>query len=416
MLFFWLSVDIFDKDWYIFDSRLKFKGNGENMTWIKRDGKVVIPGIIMMLVLGSVYSYSVFRLSIESFYHVNTSFSGLPYMISLLFYAIFMGISGKLLEKISQYRVMIAGIVMVTVGWITAYLSASFFVLVIGYGVFIGTGIGLIYGIPLAIITTHYKESKGIYLGLVLVGFGLSPFITAPLMQQLIAEFSLHITFLVMGVLSLVVLLLLSLFYKSHDIVRKNTSNISLMTTVKTRSFVVLYALFFIATLIGLSVIGFSSTYASKELRFEVDQAAFLVSLFAIFNGLGRVLYGGLTDRFNIRHVMNGSFITLLFSLGGLLVFKDARFVFVMSFSIIWLNLGGWLAIAPNATATLFGKDNYARNYGVLFSGYGLGALLGGYLTGYIIEQRGYYSVFVVLFICALLGLILNQFLVNKKS
>jgi MFS family permease len=385
------------------------------MTWIKRDGKVVMPGIIMMLVMGSVYSYSVFRLSIESFYQVNTSLSGLPYMTSLLFYALFMGISGKLLEKISQYRVMIIGIVMITFGWIIAYFSTSFIVLVVGYGVFIGTGIGLIYGIPLAIITTYYSAHKGTYLGLVLVGFGLSPFITAPLMQQLIEEYSLHTTFLVMGLLSFAILLTLSLFYKSYEITRKEHSQKSLITTVKSRSFIILYMLFFIATLIGLSVIGFSSTVASKGYRFEAEQAAFLVSLFAVFNGLGRVLYGGLADRFNIRAVMNGSFISLLISIGGLVLFKDSRFVFVVAFSIIWLNLGGWLAIAPNATSTLFGKDDYARNYGVLFSGYGLGALLGGYLTGYIIETYGYDRVFLVLLLCALLGLILNQFLIKKN-
>jgi sugar phosphate permease len=50
-----------------------------------------------------------------------------------------------------------------------------------------------------------------------------------------------------------------------------------------------------------------------------------------------------------------------------------------------------------------------------LFSGYGLGALLGGYLTGYIIETYGYDRVFLVLLLCALLGLILNQFLIKKN-
>ena len=74
------------------------------MQWIKTDGKIVLSGIVMMLVMGSVYSYSVFRLPIEDYYNISSAQSGVPYMLSLFFYALFMGVSGKLLKTLHISR------------------------------------------------------------------------------------------------------------------------------------------------------------------------------------------------------------------------------------------------------------------------------------------------------------------------
>ncbi|HKL47393.1 MAG TPA: hypothetical protein VJ878_01890 [Candidatus Izemoplasmatales bacterium] len=84
------------------------------MKWIRIDGLIVIPGFFMMLIMGSVYSYSVFRLPIETYFGISSSLSGLPYMLSLFFYAIFMGVSGKLLEKTSAFRVILIGVFLIS--------------------------------------------------------------------------------------------------------------------------------------------------------------------------------------------------------------------------------------------------------------------------------------------------------------
>ena len=50
----------------------------------------VILGLVIMMALGTVYSWSVFRLPVEVLYDVGTAQSGLPYMTALLFYSLFM--------------------------------------------------------------------------------------------------------------------------------------------------------------------------------------------------------------------------------------------------------------------------------------------------------------------------------------
>ena len=79
-------------------------------------------------------------------------------------------------------------------------------------------------------------------------------------------------------------------------------------------------------------------------------------------------------------------------------------FRFVISFSIFWFNLGGWLAIAPTATASLFGTQNYSRNYGIVFTAYGIGAVLGVMGSGLIVDLIGSYKAifYLVIALCIL--------------
>jgi len=48
---------------------------------------MILSSLLMMLMMGTVYSYSVFRYYIEIEYQIGTLLSGFPYMISLFFYA-----------------------------------------------------------------------------------------------------------------------------------------------------------------------------------------------------------------------------------------------------------------------------------------------------------------------------------------
>jgi hypothetical protein len=48
--------------------------------------------------------------------------------------------------------------------------------------------------------------------------------------------------------------------------------------------------------------------------------------------------------------------------------------VYILAFSVLWGSLGGWLAIAPTATASYFGTRDYPRCYGVVFLAFGAGA------------------------------------------
>ena len=116
-------------------------------------------------------------------------------------------------------------------------------------------------------------------------------------------------------------------------------------------------------------------------------------SVFALFNAVGRPLFGWLADRLSPRTaaVINLSIIVVM-SLAMLCAGENTTTLYVVAFAGFWLCLGGWLAIAPAATATFFGMRHYSRNYGTIFFAYGLGAILGGVISGHAKDMFGSYT------------------------
>jgi MFS family permease len=91
--------------------------------------------------------------------------------------------------------------------------------------------------------------------------------------------------------------------------------------------------------------------------------------------------------------------------------------VFGLVFAMLWFVLGGWLAIAPAATATLFGSRNYSKNYGVVFTAYGVGAVLGVMVSGKVKDIFGsYIFVFWVTLIMAAVGITVMALTINEKK
>ena len=141
------------------------------------------------MALGTVYSWSVFRLPVEVLYDVGTAQSGLPYMTALLFYSLFMFLTGRFFKDWSPRKTILTGTLLVSVGWILSAFAPNIQTLTIAYGVISGAGVGIAYGAPLTVVTRWFPEKKGIVIGLVLLGFGLSPLLTAPIARALVEQY-----------------------------------------------------------------------------------------------------------------------------------------------------------------------------------------------------------------------------------
>jgi MFS family permease len=155
--------------------------------------------------------------------------------------------------------------------------------------------------------------------------------------------------------------------------------------------------------------IGISATVGREVIGLDVGTAAFLVSIFAIFNGIGRPIFGWLTDKITPRNSAILSFVIIaIASFMMLSAQQGSTGLYTIAFSGFWLCLGGWLAIGPAATASFFGLEGYAQKYGVVFSAYGLGAIIGGIISGSAKDVFGsYLKAFWPTAILAIAGIII---------
>jgi MFS family permease len=275
----------------------------------------------------------------------------------------------------------------------------------------------------MAVVAEWFPEKKGFAVGLTLLGFGLSPFITAPLANKFIENFGVFSAFKILGLSFILILTALSM---TLNFPVQNTNNQNFSTDsqseflpsqmLKTRTFYSLWFCFAIGTFSGLMVIGLSGVYAQEIINMTPSKAAIFTSLFALFNGIGRPLFGAITDKLGTKKAVYISYFLIISASILSILFSGNTFIFFISFSIMWLNLGGWLAIAPTSASNIFGKENYPSNFGIVFTAYGIGALCQGFVSGYIKETfNSYVYIFYPIILLCIIGLVVNTFILREK-
>ncbi|MEO1348920.1 MAG: OFA family MFS transporter [Cyanobacteria bacterium J06635_15] len=389
---------------------------------------LLIPlGMAVLLCLGSVYSWSVFRTPLEGELNIGATESLLPYTLALVFYSLFVSVTGFYIAKIGTRTVTAIGGILVGSGYILSSFATNIGTITVTYGVIAGTGVGIAYGVPMVIAARWFPDKKGLAVGLTIVGFGLSPLVTAPLANNLINAYSVRPTLRILGIAFTVIVLgiatILKLppngWYPQQNLSEQSTATPALTypaNPLKSRSFYGLWICYAIGTLIGLSAIGISSPVGEEIINIDPRLAASSVSLFAVFNGASRPLFGWLSDRFKPHYVAIASY-TLVLTACVLMVNVQAGQVatYLIAFCVFWFCLGGWLAMAPTTTLRFFNPDRYAQNYGLVFSAYGVGALLGTLTTGQIRDWFGTYTyAFYPMGLLAIIGIVIASTLLKR--
>lgn len=368
----------------------------------------VVTGLIICLCLGSVYSYSVFLKPITESFGITATQGNLPFMFFLAFFSILMFFSGKIMAKMGAKKLSIVGGLIVGLGWALSYFAAeakSINLLILTYGIIAGSGVGIVYGCPINIVGQWFPDKKGLATGLVLAGFGGSALITAKIAGHLIPSVGLSTTFLYFGIAFAILIVLLALPFKNPEAGWKPAGWTPSAATasavdfdsgemVKTSTFWGLFLAYIIGCLAGLMAIGISKPVGSEIIKIDGETATTLVGIFAIFNALGRPLFGWLTDKITPKGAAILNLLIIIAVSIMMLMAKEGDVVmYVVAFCGFWLILGGWLAIAPTTTLSFYGIKNYARNYGVVFFAYGLGAIIGGIISGQAKDVFGSYQV-----------------------
>ncbi|MBZ9606736.1 OFA family MFS transporter [Clostridium estertheticum] len=382
----------------------------------------VILGIIIMMCLGTVYSWSVFRIPIEKAFNIGSTQSGFPYMVSLAAYSFFMFITGKYLEKYSPRMIISMGALLVALGWILSAYAPNIYILTVTYGVIIGAGVGIAYGAPMTVVAKWFPEKKGLVVGIVLIGFGLSPLITAPLARNLIESYGITKAFLILGVSFGVIIPLLSYPFRypseveskslettSSTKIHMNGTNTAKM--IKSKNFKGLYVNFMIGSMIGLMLIGMTSNVGVELIKLSPKTVALLMIVFAVFNGIGRPIFGLITDKYSSKNAMLISYALIIIAALLMLVANEGSLaLFSIAFSIFWFNLGGWLAIAPTSTLDMYGTKHYSENYGVVFTAYGIGAIIGVLASGLLMDILANYNyIFYFIIGLCIMGILSSQ-------
>ena len=363
---------------------------------------------ILMLLMGSVYTFSIYRPFLLDEFDVSFSVSGYPYMASLAFYALSMFLFSRFIRNEYLPRLLLLGTLMLSSGFYISSIASTIWIFTLGYGVFVGTGVGILYSIALNSVARYFDSRIGILSGVMLMAFGLSSVITSPLAQAFLSSNSIQSWFLLFALVTFVAgilpfVLLQPIRYEPQY----EPSNEPVM------NFIILFSL---SAFVGLMMIGLSGIVGTEIYGFTPSRISLLVSVFALGNAGARPIFGYLMDRYGF--IVSMLLINGLVAIATMLnLFNQGSSIalFGISYFIYWFSLGAWLAIMPLLVKKAVGTTKYASVYGKVFLGYGIAAIGGTVFSGIILDTVST-TTFIYIGILALLLLITGfSYMIHKS-
>jgi len=413
---------------------------------------VILGALIVQLCLGSIYAWSFFQAALNGgnpptgVYQWPSLFSQLPFAAGLASFAVFMIFAGRWQDRVGPRKVATVGGILLGIGYISAYFVdmvtggdaiLGTLYLIITYGIIGGAGIGFAYVCPIAALVKWFPDKKGTITGIAVAGFGAGALVFGYAEQALLTLYSVPATanigmpMLILGVLYLVLVVigaqvltnppagwLPAGFTPAVKTADGKGQTIMPSEMIRTSTFWLLWLMFVFAATAGLMTLGNVKT-AALAIDSTAD-AVILVGVMSLLNAAGRIVWGATSDRLGRENTMILMFIALA---GGMFIFAwmstiSISWLAVMGIaSLIGFCFGGNFALFPSATADFFGSKNVGKNYGVMFTAYGIAGITGALVAGPIVDATGsYFIAFIVTGVLAIIAVLFTLVLKAKRK
>ena len=153
---------------------------------------ILAGGVLVQLAIGAVYAWSTFSKAIQadpSALELSKVQATIPFevAIGMIFVGTFLG--GRIQDKQGPRLVALVGVTIYSIGIILASFArdaSDLWLLILGYGVLGGFGLGLAYIVPIAMLQKWFPDKRGLITGIAVGGFGFGAVITSPLAQRMI--------------------------------------------------------------------------------------------------------------------------------------------------------------------------------------------------------------------------------------
>ncbi len=364
-----------------------------------------IPAIIGALLMGTGFIYAGLMTNAIVFYLAHALFAG---VVTLLVLMVFHTFFGHLDEKsvIVRYAPMgimttcIVASIMLGNQYVGKVAEMDRLLLLWGtIGFMAGSGIGFAYVCPIASLMKWFPDHKGLVSGIAVAGFGLGAYLFSQKWGALgyIGRQGIFPFFIMHGVVCIVgvtagALLLSNPPSTAPTVNKKILPDSTWQETLKEPAFYLLWLMFFSGAMAGLMVIGIIKVFAGEQLVSAAVEAgrilsapersalmlkgAAAVGLLAIFNAVGRIVWGFISDRIG----RTATFVAMFLLQAGIMFFlagMKTEASLSVGAALVGFNFGGNFALFPSATADFFGSKNLGANYGWVFTSYGIAGVVG---------------------------------------
>ena len=369
-----------------------------------------IVGVIVLLFAGLVYAWSVLSTPIAAEFTSWTKAQlSLTFTIVMILFCIGSLLCGLLSGKLSAKMSVRIGAVLFLLGFFLASRTQSVAMLYIGFGVLCGLSSGLCYNAVMSTMVRWFPDRPGLISGVLLMGFGGGSFIIGKLYQAWTPDWigGWRVSFVVLGIIIFVVLAICSFFFvapgadfvapaakSGKTAVKAAGRDHKPLEMVKKPTFWLYYVWAIAVSAAGLALISQASGVVWEASADQTAGAvATIVGLISICNAVGRVLFGGMYDKYGRSLSMQLVNILFIITAGVLILALSTRSIVVV---IIGFVLGGlaYSGVTPTNSAfcrAYFGPAHYPVNFPLINSNL-IFASFGSTISGALYDASGSYN------------------------
>jgi MFS family permease len=345
----------------------------------------------MFVGFGAAYSFAGFFTSFEAEFGALRGDIALVFSLCAFLWFSSGAPAGMLADRFGARRVAIAGVACLVLALWLASTAQSLGMLYATYSIGIGIGVGLVYVPSVGAVQPWFTANRAFASGLAVAGIGAGNFVGPLIAAWWIGLFGWRGAYLALAASVLVLggIAAALLKPKSRDRSRI-VEGIALAEALKTAPFWLLF-LSLMLSCTGLFVPMVHLGPYATDAGYTEAQGVALVSLIGVGSLVGRFTIGAPADRIGRLPALclmyaGLGIMFLLWAVAG------AYWVLVVFAIVFGVCYGAYVALLPTIVMDLYGPRSVSGIIGCLYTGCGLGTLVGPWLAGVAYDAVGSYQ------------------------
>ena len=372
---------------------------------------ILVPGVFLPMCLGTVYNFSQYSANIMQCFDISKFAADVGFTLIIFCLGFGAAIFGRMVELNPKRMAIIASVLFVigTIGLCIATYT-QFLPLYYLSCAIMGTGTGIGYVSPIKQLMSNFSDHKGLASGLAISGFGFGKFMAAPIYEYLLANVSLPMTFLCVGMLFAIILGLTSLLFKPNPMyISTIYTAIPIRDLVRSKfmtlSYISVWLMFCINISCGLAII---SQEKALLLSLGFTDIALILSITAVINILGRFCFSALSDKIGRKAVYH--FICSFGILAALFCFTENPIISLLGIFFCELAYGGNFSSLPTLLSKYFGESSVSTVHAMTLTGWGCAGIFSILLANFFTTG----TLFIVLGVLYLIGFLMMEIFLKK--
>lgn len=379
----------------------------------------IVFGIAILLFSGIIYGWTILSgyIALE-FPNWSSSALALAFTIGVAFFCLGGLVSALSGKKLSAKSKLLIAAVMFLIGFGGASQTSSLAGLYLTYSVFCGSGAGFAYNAIMTTVPLWSPNNQGFLSGAMLMGFGSSSLIICSAFTAFTPDTvgAWRTSFLALGVCIFVIMMVGAFIIrlpettvKAGAVATSEQKNYTPTQMLKTIAFWQYFIWVLLISLVGLAVIGQARGIIDLlDSGLSTSGIVLAVGLISIFNGLGRIFFGAISDKYGWRVAMIGinclAICSVLVIICGIML--NSVIVLVPALWFVGSCFGGGACMCAVYIKQFFGMKYFSINFQLVLLNL-LISSFGGTIAAMLYDiSGGYISTCVVLLVCTAVAMI----------